>query len=80
MPRLDIERQIFLEPKRIKYAVDNLSAKGFDVYFESLNEVRFKYKGFEICYFPYSGWHTGKTIKDGRGFSKLLNQLNRGIE
>jgi len=32
--------------------------------------------GSTINFFPYSGWHSGKSIEDGRGFKNLLKQLN----
>lgn len=37
--------------------------------------IEFEYKGHIVKYFPYSGWATGKTIKDGRGLMNLINQL-----
>lgn len=37
--------------------------------------IEFEYKGHIVKYFPYSGWATGKTIKDGRGLDNLLKQL-----
>ena len=49
---------------------------GFDVY-ESGDGTTliFEYNGNTIRYFPYSGWHSGKGIKDGRGIKNLLKQL-----
>jgi hypothetical protein len=37
--------------------------------------ICFTYDGHQVKFFPYSGWHTGKSIKDGRGIEKLLAQL-----
>ena len=31
----------------------------------------------KVKFFPYSGWHTGKSIKDGRGIENLLKQLKK---
>ena len=74
MARQDKERQERLEPKRIDRAVSELSKLGFSI--TQINKrVEFTYKGELVKYFPYSGWHTGKSIKDGRGFQKLLSQL-----
>lgn len=39
--------------------------------------IEFEYKGHSIKYFPYSGWATGKTIKDGRGLNNLIKQLKQ---
>ncbi len=76
MARLNIERQKKLEPERISYAKVKLERLGYEVT-ESNTELRFIYKGNIIKFFPYSGWHSGKGIKDGRGLDNLLKQLNR---
>ena len=76
MSRLNIERQKELEPKRITYAKKQIEALGFEVT-ESETELRFVYKENTIKFFPYSGWHSGKGIIDGRGLDNLLKQLKR---
>ena len=75
MPRLDIEKQERLEPKRMGYAKKKIESKGFSVNEIANYELRFEHKGEIIKFFPYSGWATGKTIKDGRGLNNLLKQL-----
>ncbi len=75
--RLDIDRQNNLEPKRMLYAKSELEKLGYNVEVESNFLLKFMHKDSEIQLFPYSGWHSGKTIKDGRGLNKLLKQLNR---
>ena len=75
MARLDKERQKELEPQRIRYAKEQLKKKGVEVCEEFETELRFVYKGNLIAFFPYSGWHTGKGITDGRGLCRLLVQL-----
>ena len=75
MARLNIDRQQKLEPERVQYAKEKITALGYTVSFQSDTEIRFEYKGSLIHFFPYSGWHTGKTIQDGRGLNKLLKQL-----
>jgi len=72
--RLDKEREAEFQPKRIEYAIDKLNSI---VSLTSITEteIQFYWKGELIKFFPYSGWHTGKSIKDGRGIEKLLNQL-----
>ena len=74
MTRLNIERQKELYPKRIAYSKAQLMELGFDVT-ESATELRFIYKDNVIKFFPYSGWHSGKGITDGRGLDKLLKQI-----
>lgn len=77
MARLDIERQKQLEPKRVEYAIQKIQQLGFEVNRVSDSEINFKHKGHTIRFFPYSGWASGATIKDGRGLSKLLTQLKK---
>ncbi len=74
MARLNEERQKELEPKRIAYAKAQLEKLGYEVT-ESDTELRFIYKENVIKFFPYSGWHSGKGITDGRGLDRLLKQI-----
>ena len=78
MARLNIDRQKKLEPTRLQKAIDEIENRGFQVYGISHDSIRFMYLESEVIYFPYSGWATGKTIKDGRGLNTLLNQINNG--
>jgi len=79
MSRLNTERQTELEPKRIDYAKKCIKDLGLeitkDISIENKTFFEFMYNGSPVRFFPYSGWHTGKTIKDGRGLQNLLNQL-----
>jgi hypothetical protein len=72
--REDQEREARLRPKRIESCVETLTAMGFACTNDN-TKVTFEYKGHKVILYPYSGWHTGKSIKDGRGFEKLLKQL-----
>jgi hypothetical protein len=75
MSRLDKEKQAELEQKRMEFAVNAITHLGYEIHFQNNTELRFNYKGSEIRLFPYSGWHTGKTIQDGRGIVELINQI-----
>jgi hypothetical protein len=75
MARLDIDRQRKLEPERIKYAIDKLTELGLEPVQQDPTMITFFYKGHKVAFFPYSGWHTGKSIIDGRGIHELLKQL-----
>lgn len=75
MARLDIERQGELQPKRMEYAKEQITKLGYKIEYETETEIAFLYEGKVVKLFPYSGWHTGQTIKDGRGISKLLRQI-----
>lgn len=64
-----------IQADRMAYALDQLNEKGIDVHYQDESEIRFMWNGSEVKFYPYKGWHTGKTIKDGRGLKKLLDQL-----
>jgi hypothetical protein len=78
MARLDKEKEARLQPKRIQTAIDELQKLGFEIYNITTTSIQFQFKGERVVFFPYSGWHTGKTIVDGRGLDKLLNQIRNG--
>lgn len=75
MSRLNKERQKELQPKRFDYAKDEIIKAGFEITFEDEARLEFTFRGATIQFYPYSGWHSGKTIVDGRGIYKLLNQI-----
>lgn len=75
MARLNQERQDALEPKRMQAAKDALTHIGMEIIYSDASRIDFLYKGAKVQFYPYSGWHTGKTIRDGRGLANLLNQL-----
>ena len=75
MARLNIERQQKLEPKRIEVVVIKITDLGIEITDITSNAIKFDFKGSQITFYPYAGWHTGKTIKDGRGIFELLKQL-----
>ena len=73
--RLDQEREKELQPKRIETAVKLLTAIGYTELDVDDTKIKFLHKGEPVTFFPYSGWHSGKSIKDGRGLANLLKQL-----
>lgn len=74
MKRLNEERHKELEPRRMQYAKKQLDAIGIN-YICDEKKIQFIYKGKLITLFPFTGWFTGKSIKDGRGINNLLIQL-----
>lgn len=78
MARLNIERQRRLEPTRIEYAISHIQALGFEIVQRDNTQIQFIHKGQTVTFFPYSGWATGKSIRDGRGLNNLLKQLQHG--
>lgn len=74
MARLDKDRQAELEPKRIEYAAQKISELGY------ITEIKgkcilFQFNGYTVSFWPYSGWHSGKSIDQGRGLNNLLKQI-----
>jgi hypothetical protein len=75
MPRENIERQKELKPKRMEYAKGQIMKRRLPIIDEDATKIVFTYKGEKVTLYPYSGWHTGKSITDGRGVDNLLKQL-----
>lgn len=73
--RLDKEREAELQPKRMQFAKNVITHLGYKIDYEDDTKLRFTFKGEPVTLFPYSGWHTGKTITDGRGIDKLIKQI-----
>lgn len=73
--RLNTERQNKLEPIRMQIAINEIQILGLKITNCTDKMIEFEYKKHIIKYFPYSGWATGKTIKDGRGLKNLIKQL-----
>lgn len=73
--RLDIDKQRELEPKRFEYAIVEIQKLGYEVSYHNPTWIKFEYKGSLVTLYPYSGWFTGKTVKDGRGIDKLLKKI-----
>ena len=74
--RLNKEREKCLEPMRMEKAMDALLDLGYPGAIDG-KCLCFMNKGSMVKYYPYSGWASGKTIKDGRGLKNLLNQLEK---
>lgn len=72
--RINQEREKELQPIRMQTAIQALLNLGFQLQSDDV-KIIFDYKDHPVTYYPYSGWHTGKTIKDGRGLENLLKQL-----
>ena len=75
MSRLNTERQNKLEPIRLRTAINEIQKLGLRITNSSDKMIEFEYKGQPVKYYPYSGWATGKTIKDGRGLKNLIKQI-----
>lgn len=73
--RLDKEREAELQPKRMEVAKAAIENLGYKITYQDDTKINFWYKGSAVHYYPYSGWATGKHIKDGRGLQHLLEQI-----
>lgn len=73
--RLNQEREKKLQPIRMKHAVLEIEKLGITITHSEDTRIEFLFKGRLVTFFPYSGWHSGKTIKDGRGLQHLLDQI-----
>ena len=73
--RQDQEREARLQPKRIKHAIEKLHSAGIECMHSDNTKITFEFKGQVVRLFPYSGWHSGTSIKDGRGLENLIKQL-----
>jgi hypothetical protein len=71
--RKTIKKQ--LNPKRMQFAKEQLLNVGVSIATETETEVQLWHKGEIVKLFPYTGWATGKSIKDGRGLDNLIKQL-----
>lgn len=63
------------EPSRLAYAKSQLEAAGHKVVVADNTKLIIFHKGSKIQFYPFTGWHTGKGIKDGRGIKVLLRKL-----
>lgn len=77
MARQDQEKQKELEPKRMQFALDSLLKLGVNATQVNDSKIEFSYKNELISFWPYSGWHSGKSIVDGRGIKELIKQIKQ---
>ncbi len=77
MARLDKDRQKRLEPQRLNKAVTEITNLGYSIVDKSGTMVSFLFKNEIVIFYVYSGWATGKSIKDGRGLENLLKQIKQ---
>ena len=74
--RLNKDREKELQPKRMEYAIEEITELGYNVVVVDDTKIKFFFNESWITLYPYSGWFTGKTVKDGRGIENLLKQIN----
>jgi hypothetical protein len=70
-----IEKRRRLQPSRIKGTQEELESWGYVVTRVNDTLLTFVHEGHLVRFWPYTGWHSGKSIKMGRGFENLIKQL-----
>ena len=69
------------EKDRLVYATNRITELGYTVkWVEQSKCLQFEHKWAMVRFFPYTGWFSGKTVKDGRGLTNLLKQLQDDTE
>ena len=63
------------QAKRLAYDKEQITALGYAITHETETELNFLFKNHNVKLFPYSGWFSGKSVKDGRGLKNLLKQI-----
>jgi len=63
------------QKERMEYAIKIFHKQNIDYRITNETEIDINYKNNTIKFYPRTGWHTGKGIKDGRGINKLLKQI-----
>jgi len=76
MSRLNKERQLNLEPKRLKTAKNKIESLGFEIIEQNDTALYFMLGNNKVQYHAYSGWYSGKGIGSGRGLENLIKKLN----
>ena len=61
--------------RRMEYALTEIRKRNYAVA-AGPDSLTFTHKGHVVRLYPYKGWFTGKTVKDGRGIKNLLKQLD----
>jgi putative heme iron utilization protein len=71
------ERRKLVEADRMKNTLAELKSLGYGAMVVDRSTIQFEFDGHTVTFYPYTGWHTGKSIKDGRGWRNLRKQITR---
>jgi hypothetical protein len=61
----------WLDPQEIASCQLTLEELSFEVTQCGRYRLEFVFQGYRALFWPYSGWHSGRSIEDGRGFEHL---------
>ncbi len=65
----------FLQRKRMEVAVVAFKVMGIDFIVNNSSTIEIDFEGSVVLFLPYTGWHSGKSIKDGHGIKNLIKQI-----
>lgn len=71
----ELEYKKKLQDERKAFAIQEIEKLGYSIALVSETEIHFEFTGENVVLFPFTGWHTGKSITDGRGIKNLLKQI-----
>ncbi|MBR1526501.1 MAG: hypothetical protein IJ640_07570 [Prevotella sp.] len=71
------KRRANKEGIRMDFAIKQLTELGYKVTMEQNHAISIIFKGERVMVYPYTGWFTGKTVKDSRGIKNLLKQIKQ---
>lgn len=71
------KRRANKEGCRMDFAIKQLTELGYKVTTEQNHAISIIFKGERVMVYPYTGWFTGKTVKDGRGIKNLLKLIKQ---
>ena len=75
---IDKERHAKITEQRRNFAYERLTTlTEVDIIEVVEDHITFKFKNEKVTLYPYTGWFTGKSVKDGRGITELLAQLRK---
>lgn len=76
LKRIRKEERKQKEQKMVDHARRKIEELGYKVSMSDEDQYfTFEFKGHTVTYWPYSGWASGRSIKDGRGLKNLINQI-----
>lgn len=70
------QRRKLLEDFRINNAKKLLKAAGIVYTTPNPSKIQIMFNDEPISFWPYTGWHSGKSIEAGRGIENLLKQIS----
>lgn len=80
MPRISKamkDRRNAYKEERMIHAIKRISREGYTVRQVDDLTLLFMFHAEPVRFYPYTGWATGKSIEDGRGLQRLIDQISK---